>query len=290
MDYSNQSLACRVANLAVTAFTPEGAIRSSGESRNIFVEIDGCDIIAGENFFTSKSGGRGIGIFKGVARISDCRVSFAADCGIWLDFRYTFGDYNVLRRGQSVAISNVVSRPELNGQRARSLGSPESSQRCPVQLSSGEKISLKVSCLEPIDELGSERTDIRSRDCAEPWPRHHVLEHNELFECSAGYEDGTSKGEEPAIVLHYAATAALSRNVVRNNFGAAVGRSKKGKEEQRSQGSVEFIGNVFCDNNGYVGPQPEEMSNRPVPRFFDRDIDGEQLLTNLLNNMRNIML
>lgn len=285
---SNQSLACRVANLAVTAYTPEGVIRSSGESRSIFVEIDECDIIAGENFSKSK-GGRGIGIFEGVAHITDCRVSLVADCGIWLDFHHTCGDHDVLRRGQTVAISNVISRPELNGQRARSLGSPESSSRCPVQLSSGEKISLKISCLEPVDELESERTDIRSRDCAEPWPRHHVLEHNELFECSTGYERGTSKGEEPAIVLDYAATATLSKNVVRNNFGAAVGRFEKGKEEQRSQGSVKFIGNVFCDNNGCVGPQPEEMSD-PVPHFFDREIDGEQLVASLVRNMRDIIL
>lgn len=96
---SNQSLAYHIANLTVTACTYEGALRAGGESRSIYVEVDRCDIVAGENL--RNYGGSGIEIYRGVSHITDCRVSMAAASGITLRFNHVLpGDFDVCRRGQ----------------------------------------------------------------------------------------------------------------------------------------------------------------------------------------------
>lgn len=45
----------------------------------MYIEIDGRDVVAGESLMNNDNqGGSGIEICRGVARITDCRVSMAA--------------------------------------------------------------------------------------------------------------------------------------------------------------------------------------------------------------------
>lgn len=145
-----------------------------------------------------------------------------------------------------------------------------------------------------------------------------MLEHNELFECGQGDDSTFTRGIRPTVRLDDSASALLSKNIVRNNSGTAVALCTEKKEESENsqdghgvslsaiigleerdtdtltkeilaskthaQGSIEFSGNVFCDNNGCNGPQPEELSDPPTSLAAEEEqarLDAERFLSNL---------
>ena len=87
----------------------------------------------------SRTGGVGINVAQGVCCIKDCTIEYAAGFGLSVGFHSTAPRVDPTRKGSSVLIRGLKSRPELNGTIGISHG-VHPNGRVILQLITGEKI------------------------------------------------------------------------------------------------------------------------------------------------------
>ena len=258
----DELFAVRLANISFVGNTYDSVVAVLGQSRRVYLEMELCTIHAGailerasttskiDNCWCedmSRTGGVGINVAQGVCCIKDCTIEYAAGFGLSVGFHSTAPRVDPTRKGSSVLIRGLKSRPELNGTIGISHG-VHPNGRVILQLITGEKIKVKKSCISPTETDESSKTTHSGHETALPvvtlqgqgsgsswpnWPSQHEIQHNLLRFCALGDQRITIRGSTGAIQIIDAGTSALiSYNAIHKTGGPAVLKVDTSEEEE----------------------------------------------------------
>jgi hypothetical protein len=262
----DELFAVRLANISFVGNTYDAVVAVLGQSRRVYLEMELCTIHAGamltrtvasniDNCWLedmSSAGGVGINVARGVCCIKDCTIEYAAGFGLSVGFHSTAPRVDPTRKGSSVLISGIKSRPELNGTIGISHGI-HSNGRVVLQLITGEKIKVKKSCISPTETDKSSKTIQSGHEAGcvgngnwPNWPSQHEIQHNLLRFCALGDQSITIRGSSGAIQIMDAGTSALiSYNAIHKTGGPAVLKVYEDMSEEVQEKDWKFMEQII---------------------------------------------